>query len=131
MKALGHTVVGCRPSHSTGENDSLYRRCQTANNASVDAFVSLHFNCFNGSAHGTEVYAISPRGRSIAQSVLSKIVDLGFRNRGVKNKGFYVLRNTKAPAILIEGCFIDSQRDMNLFNAEKMATAIVKGLTAI
>lgn len=77
------------------------------------------------------MYAISPRGRSIAQSVLSKIVDLGFRNRGVKNKGFYVLRNTKAPAILIEGCFIDSQRDMNLFNAEKMATAIVKGLTAI
>lgn len=129
LQALGHTVVECRPSYSTGVNNSLYRRCQTANNAGVDVFVSLHFNCFNGSAHGTEVYAISPKGKSIAQSVLNEIVKLGFHNRGVKNKRFYVLRNTNAPAILIEGCFIDSQRDMALFNSEKMATAIVEGLT--
>jgi N-acetylmuramoyl-L-alanine amidase len=33
------------------------------------------------------------------------------------------------PAILIEACFIDSQKDMNLYNAEAMANAIVKGLT--
>jgi N-acetylmuramoyl-L-alanine amidase len=33
------------------------------------------------------------------------------------------------PAILVECCFIDSSKDMNLFNAEAMANAIVKGLT--
>ncbi|WP_327330961.1 hypothetical protein [Calothrix rhizosoleniae] len=39
-----------------------------------------------------------------------------------------VLRNTVMPAILIEGGFCDSKRDMSLFDAEKMADAIVRGL---
>lgn len=33
------------------------------------------------------------------------------------------------PAILTEGCFVDSQSDMSLYNAESMANAIVKGIT--
>jgi N-acetylmuramoyl-L-alanine amidase len=33
------------------------------------------------------------------------------------------------PGILIECCFIDSAKDMKLFNSESMANAIVKGLT--
>jgi N-acetylmuramoyl-L-alanine amidase len=32
------------------------------------------------------------------------------------------------PAILIECCFVDSVIDMKLLDAEKMATAIAKGL---
>ena len=31
--------------------------------------------------------------------------------------------------ILVEGCFIDSQKDMALYDPEKIANAIVKGLT--
>lgn len=130
LKALGHTVIECRPSYSTGVNNSLYRRCQTANNAGVDLFVSIHFNAFKDpSANGTEVFYVSSAGKSFADPVVSAIANLGFTNRGAKKKAFYVLRNTNAPAILIEGCFVTSTRDMNLFDAEKMATAIVKGLT--
>ncbi|MBD0389332.1 MAG: peptidoglycan-binding protein, partial [Nostoc sp. C3-bin3] len=51
-------------------------------------------------------------------------------NRGVKSGShLYVLKNTDMPAILVECCFIDSQKDMNLFEPEAMANAIVKGLT--
>lgn len=32
------------------------------------------------------------------------------------------------PAVLIEGCFVDSEKDMALWNAEKMASAIFTGI---
>jgi N-acetylmuramoyl-L-alanine amidase len=49
-------------------------------------------------------------------------------DRGVKNTGFFVIKNTSMPAILIECCFIDSASDMSKFNAESMAEAIKVGL---
>lgn len=129
LQALEHEVVNCRPSVATSVNHSLAQRCAIANKADVDIFVSIHFNAFNGQAHGTEVFAISTEGKKLALPVLSEIVKLGFFNRGVKETGFYVLKNTSMTAILIECCFIDNQSDMNRFNVETMATAIVKGLT--
>ncbi|BAY33245.1 cell wall hydrolase/autolysin [Nostoc carneum NIES-2107] len=130
LKALGHEVVVCRPDRASSVTDSLSRRCATANSSRVDIYVSIHFNSFNGQANGTEVFAGSDTSRKIAKPVLDEIVKLGFFNRGVKSGShLYVLRNTNMPAILVEGCFIDSQKDMNLFEPEAMANAIVKGLT--
>ena len=58
------------------------------------------------------------------------IAGLGFRNRGVKySKGLYVLKNTKAPAMLIECCFVDDRDDVQLYDCQKMAEAIVFGIT--
>ncbi|MEY3222027.1 MAG: hypothetical protein RLZZ203_883, partial [Cyanobacteriota bacterium] len=66
----------------------------------------------------------------VAQKVLDEIVKLGFFNRGVKSGShLYVLRRTNMPGILIEGCFIDSAKDMQLYDSEAMANAIVAGLT--
>ncbi|WP_392532946.1 N-acetylmuramoyl-L-alanine amidase [Nostoc sp. C117] len=130
LRALGNEVVVCRPSSASTVTQSLSKRCATANTNKVDIYVSIHFNCFNGQANGTEVYATSDTGTKIAKPVLDEIVKLGFFNRGVKSGShLYVLKNTDMPAILVEGCFIDSAKDMNLFNAEAMANAIVKGLT--
>ena len=130
LKALGHTVVDCKPQKVYSVKQSLVQRVNIANSARVDVFVSIHFNAFNTRAHGTEIFATSSKGRQFAKPVLTEIVKLGFFNRGIKN-GFhlYVVRNTNMPAILVECCFIDSQRDMNLYNSEAMANAIVKGLT--
>jgi N-acetylmuramoyl-L-alanine amidase len=130
LRALGNEVVVCRPSGASTVRDSLSKRCSTANASRVDIYVSIHFNAFNRQANGTEVFATSETGRKIAKPVLDEIVKLGFFNRGVKSGShLYVLKNTNMPAILIECCFIDSQKDMNLFNPEAMANAIVKGLT--
>lgn len=128
LKNAGHQIIEVRPSWASSTLDSLSRRCQAANNANADIYVSLHFNAFNGPAHGTEVFAISRKGKAIARRVVNNIAGLGYRNRGVKHKRFYVLRHTVMPAILIEGCFCTSQRDMNLFDADKMAQAIANGL---
>ncbi len=130
LRALGNEVVVCKPSSSRTVTESLSKRCATANASRVDIFVSIHFNAFNRQANGTEIFATSANGRKIAKPVLDEIVKLGFFNRGVKSGShLYVLKNTNMPAILVECCFIDSQKDMNLYNPETMANAIVKGLT--
>jgi N-acetylmuramoyl-L-alanine amidase len=130
LRSLGNEVVVCRPSSARTVTESLSKRCSTANASRVDIYVSIHFNAFNRQANGTEVFATSDTGRKIAKPVLDEIIKLGFFNRGVKSGShLYVLKNTDMPAILIECCFIDSQKDMNLFNPETMANAIVKGLT--
>lgn len=130
LERLGHVPINCTPKWASSVIDSLSKRCQVANANRVDYYVSIHFNAFNGNANGTEVFAISSGARRLAQPVLTNIVRLGFYNRGVKDGShLYVLKNTNMPAILIECCFIDSRRDMDLFDAETMANAIVRGLT--
>lgn len=130
LRALGNEVVVCKPSSASTVRESLSKRCTIANGSKVDIFVSIHFNAFNRQANGTEIFATSEQGRKIAKPVLDEIIKLGFFNRGVKSGShLFVLRNTDMPAILVECCFIDSAKDMNLFEPEAMANAIVKGLT--
>lgn len=130
LAAAGHSVVNCTPNAAATLNDSLRKRVNKANDNRVDIFVSIHFNANakTDKPMGTEIYAISNAARGIAQPVLTQIVTLGFKNRGIKSKGFFVIKNTTMPAILIECCFVDSKADMNLFDAEKMAEAIKVGL---
>lgn len=133
LKEKGHTVINCTVDKS--END-LYDRRIKANAQTLDLFVSLHLNAFNGSAHGVETYIYSgswaekEANRTIAKRMQDKLVSrVGWYNRGVKEDNFYVLRETIAPAVLIELGFCDSSKDMNLWNTEKIAVALFEGIT--
>ncbi len=129
LQALGHTVIKCYKDTCSSLNDSLSYRTNTANSNSVDLYVSIHFNCYNGNAYGTEVFTYGGKELSQARAVLNNICALGYTNRGIKDgSNLYVLKHTKAKAMLIECCFCDNSGDMNKFNAENMANAIVKGL---
>lgn len=132
LRALGHTVYDCTDEVGTTQNANLSNIVAKCNSHKVDLDISIHFNSFNGSAHGTEAYTYDNLGSAFraAQSIVNAISELGFRNRGAKvNPMYYVLRKTVAPAILVECCFCDSAIDAGKYNAESMATAIVKGLT--
>jgi N-acetylmuramoyl-L-alanine amidase len=130
LAAAGHTVVNCTPSSATSVGHSLRQRVNKANSNNVDIFVSIHFNAFKPTSNpmGSEIFAISNASKAIAKSVLAEIVKLGFKDRGVKNTAFYVIKHTSMPAILVECCFVDSKADMALFDAEVMAEAIKDGL---
>ncbi len=131
LNQRGYKAVSVTPQSAYSTDDSLMQRARKANQLDVDYFVSIHFNSFSSPrANGTEVYVYDNRSsaRPLAQSVVSNIAYLGFLNRGVKQARFRVLELTKMPAILIECCFISSDKDMKLFDAEKMANAIVDGL---
>lgn len=128
LRVLSHVAVDCTPTNASSLQGSLWQRCNSANSNNVEEFISIHFNL--GGGRGTEVYAMSSAGRGIANKVVEQIAALGYVNRGVKDGShLYVIRNTNAPAILIECAFLDSAEDMNRYDAEKMADAIVKGLT--
>jgi len=131
LNQRGHKAVSVTPQSAYSTDDSLMQRARKANQIDADYFISIHFNAFSSpKANGSEVFVYDSRSaaRPLAQSVLSNIVSLGFLNRGVKQARFRVLELTSMPAILIECCFISSDKDMKLFDAENMATAIVDGL---
>lgn len=137
LKAAGHTAYNCTCSNGTSQSDVLAKIVKKCNAHDVDLDVSIHFNSGagdkkgNGKTTGTEVliYNDSSKAKPIAEKVLKKITALGFKNRGVKVRSdLYVLKNTKAPAMLIECCFVDDKDDVNLFNATKMAKAIAEGI---
>lgn len=129
LQGLGHDAWSVRPSSVSSVTDSLQQRCDGA--ASADYLVSIHLNA--GGGKGSEVYAMSAAGNTLASSVLNSLVSLGFVNRGVKDgSGLYVIKHSNPVAILIEVCFVDTQSDSDLYNklgADTIASAIVQGLT--
>jgi N-acetylmuramoyl-L-alanine amidase len=128
LQKLGHEVINCTLDEAASNSESLAYRVRTANENNVDVFFSIHFNA--GGGKGTECFAISSTGKEYAQKIVNEIAALGYVNRGVKDgSGLYVVKNTNAPACLIECCFVDSEEDMNRYNAETLAIAIVKGIT--
>lgn len=132
LKAQGHEIILTRPKKAISTRNSLEQRCEIANFHDCDLFISIHFNAFTPSANGCEVYAIGEIGCNYGRQVVTNIAQLGYKNRGLKDgKHFYVLRNTKMPAILIEGCFITNKGDMELFDAEKMSDAIARGILSV
>lgn len=137
LKSQGHTVYDCTVDNGTSKNDVLKKIVAKCNEHEVDLDVSIHFNAgankiLNKVTTGTEVfvYSSASKAKSYAQKVVNAISALGFKNRGVKTStSLYVLKNTKNPAMLIECCFVDDPDDAELYNADKMAQAIVKGIT--
>jgi len=127
LRQLGHTVVNCTVDEGV---NSLSQIVRNANKQYLDLFVSLHFNC--GGGHGVEVLAYDNKSiiaNNYANKILNEIAKLGYRNRGVKYRpDLYVLNSTSSQAILVECAFIDSKEDMDRYDIDKMAQAIVLGL---
>ena len=137
LAAMGHMVCDCTCNNGADQNDVLKKIVAVCNAQETDLDISIHFNAgaqseADGHTTGTEVYvySTSSAATAYAQRVVDSIATLGFRNRGVKERqSLYVLRHTRAPAMLIECCFVDDPEDVALYNADRMAAAIVAGIT--
>ncbi len=115
---------------STTQNANLSAITSWHNKQQRDYDVSVHFNAFDHSAHGTEVLYVSQA--DLAARVSSAVSDAGnFTNRGAKkNTGLAFLNNTDKPAILIETCFCDNTSDSNKYRErfEKICRAIAESI---
>ena len=134
LNQLGHKVIDCNPYGATSVSGELSQGVAKANAQAIDLFCSLHMNAYNGSAHGTEcwIYSTSSKSKTAAQRIVTNLVSIGLTNRGVKTSTkYYELRNTKAPAIIIETGFCDNTGDANLINhnLDKVARVIAEGIT--
>ncbi len=137
LRAKGHTVYDCTVDNGASQNDVLHKIVAKCNAHRADLDVSIHFNSGakdqtgNGNTTGTEVFVYSSASgaKAYAQNTVNEISALGFKNRGVKYSGsLYFLKKTKAPAMLIECCFVDDKDDAALYDAGQMARAIAKGI---
>lgn len=119
--------------------DSLQKRCDISNNANAEYFVALHCNAADpASANGTETWDNdgNPISKNLATNVQNNIVqEVGMYDRGLKDgygRGLYVIKNTNAPAILIELGFLTNPSDAQKLSddsyQQKFAQAIADGI---
>jgi N-acetylmuramoyl-L-alanine amidase len=116
----------------------LSPRVSFANNAYADIFVSIHANASRGKRrdiNGLETfYYRGWRGRLLAKRIQKQIlrVSPGSPDRGVKQGRFYVIKNTRMPAVLVEIGFLtgrlDARRLEKTTHRKRLAYAIAKGI---
>lgn len=137
LREMGHTVYDCTVDSGNSATDVLKKIVWKCNEHEVDIDLSIHFNSASGLKEdgittGTEVLVYSGYSKALdeANAVCAAIASLGFKNRGVKYRpDLYFLKNTKAPAMLVECCFVSDKDDVKLYDHYLMAKAIVKGVT--
>lgn len=141
LKQGGVTVYDCTEDNGTSQSDVLKKIVAKCNAHTVDFDFSLHLNSgrndYNGDGKqaGTEIHisADNKGKRAVAQRILDRMKAIGFNtSRGIKIRNdLYVLNHTKAPAILIEICFVDDRDDYNQYmkvGYKAVAKAIAEGI---
>ena len=109
MTREGDYVTGIKSLTS----NSLQERCTISDNSGADIYVSTHCNAFNGNVSGSEVHICGKGGNAekLANYIIPQLAKT-FNNRGLKvSGGLYVLKNTNAPAVLLECGFLDNKSD--------------------
>ena len=116
LKRCGFKVLVVAP----GDKDiPLKTRTDLANKKNADAYISIHYNAFDGKfkdngpeGHSLHIYPGSAQGRKLAEYIL-KYLRQGIpqKNRGIIENNFHVLRETKMPAVLSENGFMDNKRE--------------------
>jgi len=116
------------------KSDSLTQMVRQSNLLNVACHVAIHSNAHDGKSRGCEVYHYkgSKNGKRLADTIYKYMEPLTpTADRKVKeNTSFYELKETHAPAVLIEVDFHDNYEgakwiDANIYN---IAEAIAKGI---
>ena len=131
--------VEVRMSRAKDENDTLSEEIRECNSFAPDLAVDIHNNA--GGGDGAEAFYHFGGGKSktLAENILSEIVKVGQNSRGAKvrknsqGKDYYgFIRETTAPAVIVECAFVDNAQDLKILATEsdrqKVGRAIAKGI---
>jgi len=128
LREKGIIAYDCTVNNGTSQKDVLEKIVKKCNAHDVDLDISIHFNSGRNDRKGdekiggVEVWMRNEEGikGTVGKNICKKLEALGFTNRGIKTtKSLYFLNHTKAPAILIEVCFVDDKDDINLYKKVK------------
>lgn len=130
-------VVGI--SRTKDEADPLSDEIKECNSFGPDYALEIHNNA--GGGDGVEIYHHygGGKGKTLAEKVINEIIAIGQNSRGLKTKKnssgkdyFGWIRQTIAPAILIECAFVDNKKDIAIIDTKTeqkaMGVAIAKGV---
>jgi N-acetylmuramoyl-L-alanine amidase len=116
----------------------LSMRAKIANDTSAAVFVSVHYNSApSPEAHGIEIFYYrsdtdftrTNASQDLAKQVLLEIIPLSqAKSRGVKNGNFAVIRETKMPAILVEGGFLTNKDELEKIKDPQYLKTIAWGI---
>lgn len=136
---------------------ALSERVATANKIGNSIFVSIHFNSSSsGMIGGVETYYADQKlplfqdwtwvgwfshadqpaldsGETLAGFIQASLVSrMEVANRGIKSRSLYVVRHTRAPAVLVEAGFISNPIENQLLRIdsyrERIANSIAEGV---
>lgn len=141
LEAEGATVILTRTEDtevsSKGANatavEELEARCEVANRADADIFLSIHADAFtNREVKGTTAYYYtqgSQQSRRLADSVRTALIDaIGTVDRGTQTSNFYVVKHTDMPATLVEISFISNPDEEKMMNSPEGIKKIAQGI---
>lgn len=129
----GHNIIMTRETDIFIE---LQDRCKISNSNKADLFISLHCNsATNSTAQGIETwyYTTSAKGKDLASKIQGHLIkNTNAKDRGIKAGTFYVIKNTRCPAVLVEMGFIGNNDEKKLlfktYYQNLIADAVLSGI---
>jgi N-acetylmuramoyl-L-alanine amidase len=131
LAAYGYRVVMTRDSDVFVP---LGTRVAIANSYRNAIFVCIHFNAApRGGASGIETYFYSSQSLPLASAIHYYVAGgAPSANRGVRRRGFYVLRRTTIPSVLVECGFLTNRTEAQYAQSaayqQKLAEEIAHGI---
>lgn len=139
VKELACHGVTVKASRLKDEDDPLKEEIKECNAYGPDLAVDIHINA--GGGDGVEAFHTKNggKGKTLAENILAAVVAIGQNSRGAKTrinssgKDYYgFIRETKAPAVIVECAFIDNKKDLAIIDTaaeqEAFGKAIAKGI---
>jgi len=111
---------------------SLPQRVAIANAQRNAIFISIHYNAApREGAEGFETYYYSRRSAKLAEACYSRIVQSWWGSRrGIRTRGFFVIRKTNIPSVLVEPGFLTNPREAALISRPEVRQRIAALLAA-
>lgn len=131
LEADGYRVIMTRDSDVF---IPLPTRVAIANSYRGASFVSIHFNCASrAGANGIETYYYRGDSASLAASIHRNVLAAApTENRGIRRRGFFVLRRTAIPSVLVECGFLTNPTEGSLAQTgsyrQQLAEQIARGI---
>lgn len=131
LQAAGYRVVMTR---DTDVFISLPARVAIANHYRHAIFVCVHFNsATRRGANGIETYYYRRDSTTLASNIHKNVIaGAPTENRGIRRRGYYVLRRTSIPGVLVECGFLTNPTEARLAQTasyrDKLAENIARGI---
>jgi len=132
LEEMGYNVVMVRPEDVFMD---LYDRCDIANQAEADIFISIHCNASatSDTFQGVFTYSYpgSEKGEALAQCIQDEVVAAtGALDRGLLTNNYVVLRETYMPAALLETGFMSCSEELHRLADPAYQEKIAQGVAA-
>ena len=128
--------VSCKMSRTSDVDTDMDSKVKMCNDYNPDLVVDVHFNAGGGTGFEVFYSRVGGTSKTLANNINNEVKKI-MSSRGIKTKlgdggtdFFAIIRETIAPAVLLEGGFVDTKFDADFIKAnyKKLAKAYADGI---